>query len=123
MVGTRRIASDWLLAIRDSRVAQHSDIGRFQVLQGLYKVEMHTVHGSRRGGYVYDGRQWQFAFIGTYQDADGDVSSAYVCHNEDPKFQPLLKTDKITLAQRRSRASNISSKAAHRSCLALPSTR
>jgi len=90
---------------RDSQVAQHSDIGRFQVLQGLYKVEMHTVHGSRRGVlYVYDGKMMggnsAFAFIGTYQDADGDVSVdiSTLRHNEDPNFQPLLKADKITLA-------------------------
>jgi len=75
------------------------------VLQGLYKVEMHTVHGSRRGVlYVYDGKMMggnsAFAFIGTYQDADGDVSVdiSTLRHNEDPNFQPLLKTDKITLA-------------------------
>jgi hypothetical protein len=83
------------------------DIGRFYVLQGLYKVEMHTVHGSRRGVlYVYDGKMMggnsAFAFIGTYQDADGDVSVdiSTLRHNEDPNFQPLLKTDKITLALR-----------------------
>jgi hypothetical protein len=30
---------------------------RAAMLQGLYKVEMHTVHGSRRGViYVYDGK-------------------------------------------------------------------
>ncbi|HTG08703.1 MAG TPA: GrlR family regulatory protein [Bradyrhizobium sp.] len=75
------------------------------MLHGLYKVEMHTVHGSRRGVlYVYDGKMMggnsAFAFIGTYQDADGDVSVdiSTLRHNEDPKFQPLLKTDKITLA-------------------------
>ncbi len=83
------------------------DIGRSYVLQGLYKVEMHTVHGSRRGVlYVYDGKMMggnsAFAFIGTYQDADGDVSVdiSTLRHNEDPNFQPLLKTDKITLALR-----------------------
>jgi len=44
------------------------------MLQGLYKVEMHTVHGSRRGVlYVYDGKMMggnsAFAFIGTYQES------------------------------------------------------
>ena len=58
------------------------------MLQGLYKVEMHTVHGSRRGVlYFYDGKMMggssAFAFIGTY--------------NEDRNFQPLLKTDIVTL--------------------------
>ena len=43
------------------------------MLQGLYKVEMHTVHGSRRGVlYCYDGKMLggnsAFAFIGTYQE-------------------------------------------------------
>jgi hypothetical protein len=79
-----------------------------QVLQGLYKVEMHTVHGSRRGVlYVYDGKMMggnsAFAFIGTYQESgSGDVSVdiSTLRHNDDPKFQPLLKTDEITLTLR-----------------------
>src|SRR6267142_2858958 len=81
------------------------DIGRFQVLQGLYKVEMHTVHGSRRGVlYVYDGKMMggnsAFAFVGTYQESDsGDVSvdMSTIRHNFDPSYQPLLKADKISL--------------------------
>jgi hypothetical protein len=73
--------------------------------EGLYKVEMHTVHGSRRGVlYVFDGRMMGgnsgFAFIGTYRESDGgelsvDISS--LRHNEDPTFQPLFKADKIRL--------------------------
>lgn len=40
--------------------------------EGLYKVEMHTVVGARRGVlYVYDGQMMggnsAFAFIGTYR--------------------------------------------------------
>ena len=74
--------------------------------EGLYKVEMHTVHGSRRGVlYVYDGKMMggnsAFAFIGTYQDCeDGGVlvDISTMRHNDDPKFQPLFKTDKITLS-------------------------
>src|SRR5260370_969114 len=74
--------------------------------EGLYKVEMHTVHGSRRGVlYVYDGKMMggnsAFAFIGTYEvSGSGEISVdiATVRHNDDPKFQPLLKTDKITLS-------------------------
>jgi len=76
------------------------------MLEGLYKVEMHTVHGSRRGVlYVYDGKMLggnsAFAFIGTYRDADNgavlvDISS--LRHNEDPNFQPLFKSDNITLS-------------------------
>ena len=43
--------------------------------EGLYKVEMHTVHGSRRGVlYVFDGKMMGgnsgFAFIGTYRESD-----------------------------------------------------
>src|SRR5215212_7844316 len=74
--------------------------------EGLYKVEMHTVHGSRRGVlYVYDGKMMggnsAFAFIGTYQDCeDGGVlvDISTMRHNDDPKFQHLFKTDKITLS-------------------------
>ena len=75
------------------------------MLQGLYKVEMHTVHGSRRGVlYVYDGKMMggnsAFAFVGTYREsAEGEVlvEISTLRHNEDPSFQPLLKSDKITL--------------------------
>src|SRR5260370_2561426 len=76
------------------------------MLKGLYKVEMHTVHGSGRGViYVYDGKMMvgnsAFAFTGTCQESDrGEVSAeiSTLRHNEDPNFQPLLKTDKITLS-------------------------
>ena len=75
------------------------------MLQGLYKVEMHTVHGSRRGVlYVYDGKMMggnsAFAFIGTYRDSDSGevfVDISTLRHNDDPSFQPLFKTDKIAL--------------------------
>jgi hypothetical protein len=67
---------------------------------------MHTVHGSRRGVvYVHDGKMMggnsAFAFIGTYHDSvSGEVSVeiSTLRHNDDPRFQPLLKTDEITLA-------------------------
>jgi hypothetical protein len=76
------------------------------MLQGLYKVEMRTVHGTRRGViYVYDGKMMggnsAFAFIGTYgESGDGQVvvDISTLRHNEDPNFQPLFKSDKITLA-------------------------
>jgi hypothetical protein len=76
------------------------------MLQGLYKVEMHALHGSRRGVlYAYDGKMMggnsAFAFIGTYRQSDsGDVvvDIATLRHNDDPKFQPLFKTDKVSLA-------------------------
>jgi len=78
------------------------------MLNGLYKVEMHTVHGSRRGViYVYDGKMMggnsAFAFIGTYREsANGEVSVdiSTMRHNDDPNFQPLLKSDKVTLSLR-----------------------
>ncbi len=74
--------------------------------EGLYKVEMHTVHGSRRGViYVWDGKMMggnsAFAFIGTYRDGENDevlVDISSMRHNDDPKFQPLFKVDKITLS-------------------------
>src|SRR5260370_42376779 len=76
-----------------------------QVLQGLYKVEMHTVHGSRRGVlYVYDGKMMggnsAFAFIGTYQESgSGDVSVdiSTLRHHDGPKIQPFLKDEERSL--------------------------
>jgi hypothetical protein len=78
------------------------------MLKGLYKIEMHTAHGSRRGVlYVYDGKMMggnsAFAFIGTYRESAGGEVSADMStqrHNDDPNFQPLFKTDKITLSLR-----------------------
>ena len=77
------------------------------MLQGLYKVEMHTVHGSRRGVlYCYDGKMLggnsAFAFVGTYREADGEVSVeiSTMRHYDDPNYQPLFKTDRIALALR-----------------------
>ena len=75
------------------------------MLQGLYKVEMHTVHGSRRGVlYVYDGKMMggnsAFAFIGTYQESGSGevlVDISTLRHNEDPNYQPLFKSDRINL--------------------------
>jgi len=74
-------------------------------MKGLYKVEMHTVHGSRRGViYVYDGKMMggnsAFAFIGTYQESSGgelSVDISTIRHNDDPNFQPLFKSDRINL--------------------------
>jgi hypothetical protein len=76
------------------------------MLKGLYKVEMHTVHGSRRGVlYCYDGKMMggnsAFGFVGTYHEtAQGEVSAemSTIRHNNDPNFQPLLKSDHITLS-------------------------
>ena len=75
------------------------------MLQGLYKVEMKTVHGSRRGVlYCYDGKMLggnsAFAFIGTYQETAGEVTVEISTkrHYDDPNYQPLFKADTITLA-------------------------
>jgi hypothetical protein len=75
------------------------------MLQGLYKVEMRTVHGLRRGViYVHDGRMMggnsAFAFVGTYRESDAGevhVEISTLRHNEDPNYQPLFKTDRINL--------------------------
>lgn len=75
------------------------------MLKGLYKVEMQTVHGSRRGVlYVYDGKMMggnsAFAFVGTYRESEaGEVSVdiSTMRHHDDQNFQPLFKTDRITL--------------------------
>src|SRR5260370_4928075 len=76
------------------------------MLKGVYKVEMYTVHGSRRGVlYCYDdkmmGGNSASGFVGTFGgSADGEVSAemSTIRHNNDPNFQPLLKTDHITLS-------------------------
>ena len=75
------------------------------MLQGLYKVEMKTAHGSRRGVlYCYDGKMMggnsAFAFIGTYRESDGEVTVeiSTMRHYDDPNYQPLFKADKITLS-------------------------
>jgi hypothetical protein len=75
------------------------------MLQGLYKVEMRTVHGSRRGVlYCREGRMLggnsAFAFVGRYLESEGDVTVeiSTMRHYEDPDFQPLFKTDRITLS-------------------------
>jgi hypothetical protein len=89
---------DWRFAL------QWVDAGA-AMLKGLYKVEMQTVHGSRRGVvYVYDGKMMggnsAFAFVGTYQESEsGEVSVdiSTMRHNEDLAFQPLLKTDRVNL--------------------------
>ena len=77
------------------------------MLQGLYKVEFHTVHGSRCGViYAYDGRMLggnsAFAFIGKYDESGEEIHAevSTVRHHEDPSYQPLFKTDKITLKLR-----------------------
>jgi hypothetical protein len=75
------------------------------MLKGLYKVEMHTVHGSRRGViYACDGKMMggnsHLAFIGTYREhAGGEVSAdiSTLRHSDDADCQPLFETDQMTL--------------------------
>jgi hypothetical protein len=75
------------------------------VLNGLYRFEMHAAQGSRRGVvYVYDGKMMggnsAFAFVGTYRESAGEVSVeiSTMRHNDDPNFQPLLQSDRVTIA-------------------------
>jgi hypothetical protein len=99
------------------------------MLKGLYKVEMHTVRGSRRGViYAYDGKMMggnsHLAFIGTYREqAGGEVSAdiSTLRHSGDAECRPVFKTDQMTLAG--SAANATTSRAAPRNCPALPSTR
>ena len=72
--------------------------------EGLYKVNYHTVHGTGCGVlYVMDGKlrggNSAFAFVGSYR-GEGDSIKAKISterHNDDPAFQPLFGTDRITL--------------------------
>ena len=75
------------------------------MLKGLYKVEMHTVRGSRRGViYAYDGKMMggnsHLAFVGTYREhAGGEVSAdiSTLRHRDDTDCQPSFETDRMTL--------------------------
>ena len=75
------------------------------MLKGLYKVEMHTVRGSRRGViYAYDGKMMggnsALAFIGIYREhAGGEVSAdiSTLRHSDDADCPPLFATDQMTL--------------------------
>jgi T3SS negative regulator,GrlR len=72
--------------------------------EGLYKVEFHTVHGTGSGvvyavGGKLRGGNSAFAFIGNYTDkGDGiQVRVTTKRHNDDPAFRPLFGIDMITL--------------------------
>jgi hypothetical protein len=74
------------------------------MLQGLYKIEMQTVHGSRCGVlYAYDGKMMGgnsvFAFFGTYRESGGEVTIdiSTLRHKEDPNYQPLFKSDRVNV--------------------------
>jgi hypothetical protein len=74
-------------------------------VQGLYKVEFHTVHGSSRGVlYAHAGKllggNSAFAFTGSYHE-NGDEISIELSrqrHDDDPNDRPLCGADHITLA-------------------------
>jgi hypothetical protein len=78
------------------------------MLKGLYKVDMSTVDGTRRGVvYCYDdkirGGNSVYGFIGTQRLADdGDIAVeiSTIRHNFDPNFRPLLKADEVTVTLR-----------------------
>jgi hypothetical protein len=74
-------------------------------VQGLYKVEFQTVHGSGRGvlyahaGKLFGGNS-AFAFTGSY-DENGDEIAIEISrqrHDDEPSDRPLCGCDSITLA-------------------------
>jgi hypothetical protein len=79
-----------------------------RILQtGLYKVQVHTLHGTGSGViYAIDGKlrgvNSAVAFVGSYS-GQGDSIQARITterHNDDPSFKPLFGTDRITLTLR-----------------------
>ena len=75
------------------------------MLRGLYKVEMQTIGGSRRGVvYAYDqkllGGNSAFSYVGAFQNLVGGEISVEILvqrHREDPNFRSLLDIDRLTL--------------------------
>jgi len=75
------------------------------MLKGLYKVDMSTVDGTRRGVvYCYDdkilGGNSVYGFIGTQRPSDDGglvVEISTKRHNVDPNFRPLLKADEVNV--------------------------
>ena len=66
------------------------------MLEGLYKVEMHTVHGSRRGVlYFYDGKMMggssAFVYIGTYTDEGAVAEATALVGKRSVRFSAVLK--------------------------------
>jgi hypothetical protein len=78
-------------------------------VQGLYKVEFHTVHGSGRGViYAFKNKLLEgkllggnsaFAFIGSFDDSGDEIAVEVSTqrHHDDPTYRPLFGTDRITL--------------------------
>ena len=75
------------------------------MLQGLYKVEIQTARGSRRGVlYAYDGKllggNSAFGYVGAFRERGGGEVSADIAmrrHRADPTFRPFLDVDEMTL--------------------------
>jgi hypothetical protein len=76
------------------------------MLRGLYKVDMSTADGTRRGVvYCYDdkvlGGNSVYGFIGTQRSSDdGEIAVEILTkrHNSDPYFRPLLKADEVSVS-------------------------
>jgi len=78
------------------------------MLRGLFRVDMSTADGTRRGVvYCYDdkvlGGNSVYGFIGTQRPSeDGEIAVEIQTrrHNSDPYFQPLLKADEVSVSLR-----------------------
>jgi hypothetical protein len=74
---------------------------------GLYKVEFHTSRGRGRGViYASSGKlrggNSAFAFVGSYTITDDEIMArvSTTRHTDDPQFQPLFGTDRVTIVLR-----------------------
>jgi hypothetical protein len=76
------------------------------MLRGLFKVDMSTADGTRRGVvYCYDdkvlGGNSVYGFIGTQRPSDDGGIAVEIQtrrHNSDPYFRPLLKADEVSVS-------------------------
>jgi hypothetical protein len=78
------------------------------MLNGLYKVEVQSAHGSGRGvavardGKIFGGNA-AFAFAGHHQESGGDIALeiSVLLRNEDLNFKPVPGAGRIALQGRR----------------------
>ena len=76
------------------------------MLRGLYRVDMSTADGTRRGVvYCYDdkvlGGNSVYGFIGTQRPSDdGAIAVDFLTkrHNSDTTFRPLLRADEVSVS-------------------------
>jgi hypothetical protein len=76
------------------------------MLRGLYKVDMSTADGTRRGVvYCYEdkvlGGNSVYGFIGTQRPSgDGEIAVEILTkrHNSDPYARPLLRADEVSVS-------------------------